>query len=271
MSGVSGTKILVFHYKNGQPYPALPCYVHIWAGKNKSAQVSSLIGDDTYLNISHKNKYYSELTGLYWFWKNQGADIVATCHYRRFFTAKQIPWHYRIQQWLYFPIGLKRKRKGLIYCQQNNFWTKRIINAAEIEQLMLEYDVILPQPRSFKYTLEEHFNRYHQKNDLVLLQEIIAETALPFLPAFNNMLKQKQLYANNMFIMRSSDFEQLATWLFSILETFEKRVNLGEYHDYQERIMGFLSERLITTWILHHQEYRIKTLPLIYMKHLKKG
>jgi hypothetical protein len=271
MNSATGTKILVFHYKNGQPYPALPGYVHIWAGKNKSTQGTTLTGDDTGINISDKNKHYSELSGLYWFWKNHKAEVVGTCHYRRFFTEKPIPWFYHIKQWFYFPLGLKRKRYGLIYCNQNKFWTDRIIHCEEIEQILSEYDVILPQPRSFRYTLEKHFSKYHKKNDLHLLQEIVTEIALPYLPAFKVMLKQKHLYANNMFIMRSADFEQLVNWLFSILETFETRVNLAEYHDYQERIMGFLSERLITTWIIHHTEYRIKTLPLIYMKHLKKG
>lgn len=270
MSKTSDTKILVFHYQNGQAFPSLPCYVHIWAGKNGSKEDSNLNGDDTGINISLKNKSYSELTGLYWFFKNHKAEVIGSCHYRRFFTAKPIPWFYQLKQLLFFPLGLWQKRKGLIYCRQSSFWTKRIIRCEEIDHLLKEYDAILPAPRTFRYTLEEHFNRYHQKNDLLLLQTLIDEVASSYSPAFNKMLKQHSLYANNMFIMKYNEFYKMSTWLFDLLSAYEKRVDLNEYQGYQERIMGFLSERLITTWFIHHQEYRIKTLPLIYMKHLKR-
>lgn len=46
-------------------------------------------GDDTGENISDKNCYYSELTGLYWVWKNcHDVDYVGTCHYRGYRSGR---------------------------------------------------------------------------------------------------------------------------------------------------------------------------------------
>ena len=43
-------------------------------------------GDNTGDNISSRNPYYSELTGMYWMYKNDtDCDITGLCHYRRYF------------------------------------------------------------------------------------------------------------------------------------------------------------------------------------------
>lgn len=44
--------------------------------------------DNTGDNISQLNAQYSELTGLYWMWKNCDADYQGLVHYRRHFAKK---------------------------------------------------------------------------------------------------------------------------------------------------------------------------------------
>ena len=46
--------------------------------------------DDEGDNISYKNKYYSELTGLYWAYKNLKADYIGMCHYHRYLDLNNI-------------------------------------------------------------------------------------------------------------------------------------------------------------------------------------
>ena len=46
--------------------------------------------DNRWENISTKNPYFCELTGLYWAWKNLDADFIGLVHYRRYFTRKEV-------------------------------------------------------------------------------------------------------------------------------------------------------------------------------------
>ena len=46
--------------------------------------------DDEGENISSKNLYYSELTGMYWAYKNLKANYIGLCHYHRYFDLKDV-------------------------------------------------------------------------------------------------------------------------------------------------------------------------------------
>ena len=58
-----------------KPYrmPPDPCYLPLHVGKAGKEEMG-FAGDDTGENISRKNPYYCELTGLYWLWKNVHTD-----------------------------------------------------------------------------------------------------------------------------------------------------------------------------------------------------
>jgi hypothetical protein len=262
-------KIFSFHYQPGQSIIEDRPYVNIWAGKNQSLIETNLTGDDTGDNISGKNKYYSELTGIYWAWKNNSSDIWGTCHYRRFFTVFPEPINYKIRRIFYYLIGIGRKRHGLIYTSNFDFWKNKIIDNNDITKLFSNYDAVMPVRRKLKYSIEKHYSRYHNIEDLKLLREIINTHSPELIGSFDSMLKQNRLFANNMFILKDDQFQKLMNWLFEILFEFERRINLTDYQGYQERIFGFLSERLITCWFIH-QNLRVKELNLIYFKKLKK-
>lgn len=244
-------------------------YIPVWAGKNNKPDVKDFIGDDTGENISEKNKYYSELSGLYWVWKNTHSEIVGSCHYRRYFTTHKEPFLYQVKRMLYYPAGLWKKRFGLIYTSNFEYWKPRILNETEVSALLENYDAIVPVRRLLKQSIKKHYKNYHNPEDLLILKNLLNEYFPEYRKSFDEMLNDNRLFANNMFIMKWETFDKLMNWLFFILSKFEESVNLNEYQGYQERIFGFLSERLITLWVIHNK-LNYKELPLIYFKKLKK-
>lgn len=248
----------------------IPNYKPVWAGKNNAKNNNEFIGDDSGDNISKKNKYYSELTGLYWIWKNTNHKIVASSHYRRYFTLSNEPIWNKLKRFFYFPAFQWKKRYGLIYTASVNYWKPRILTPQQANQLLKTYDAIMPQRRILKYSVAKHYNRYHNPKDLILLKNILTQNYPEYVNSFNKIMDGNRLFANNMFVLDSVRFKNLMHWLFNVLFLFEKSIDLDNYSEYQERIFGFLSERLITTWIEHHQ-INYKELPLIYFKKLKPG
>ena len=143
------------------------------------------------------------------------------------------------------------------------------ITDKEIAKIFRNHDAILPEKRKFKRSVREQYVRHHSANDLMIIEDIIRTFCAEYLGSFYSTLDNNWLYANNMFILSDIHFQKFMEWWFKILFEFEKRIDLQEYTEYQERILGFLGERLLTVWFIH-EKLKIKELPLIYMKKLKK-
>ncbi len=262
-------RIYSFFYKSTVIPLENELYIPVMVGNALNLNKTGMTGDDSGFSISEKNKYYSELTGIYWVWKNTSQDITGCCHYRRYFYAgEEEPFDYKVKRIFYILTGLHKKRHGLIYTNNISRFRQKILGEKEICEILKTYDGILPQQRKLRYTVEEHYRRYHNSTDMEIISEILNEKHPGYVGAFNRMLKNNTMYANNMFILPSAHFQNFAEWWFSVLFEFEKRVDLEQYQGYQQRVIGFIAERLLTTWFLHHN-LRIKELPVIYFKRIK--
>ena len=67
-------------------------YIPVGLGNDKFSE--EWIRDNTLVNISHKNRYYAELTFYYWFWKNilpkkKDNRWVGFCSYRELWGNKK--------------------------------------------------------------------------------------------------------------------------------------------------------------------------------------
>ena len=107
------TRIVVATHRK---YPLLKDdrYLPLFVGAEFSDLDLPYQRDDQGDNISNKNLYYSELTGLYWAYKNLKADYIGLCHYHRYFDLDNVV----IED---YDIILPKKRKYYIETIYNQF------------------------------------------------------------------------------------------------------------------------------------------------------
>ena len=180
------------------------------------------IRDDTGDNISSLNKYYAELTGEYWAWKNDDSDIIGFCHYRRYFT------------------------KNILL---------NIIGEKEIRKILRDYDIILPQKMHLNITILEqaiYQGSIQKKEDYDLLREIIANESPEYLKSFDEVLKEKEEYFCNMFICKKEIADDYFSWIFKILKIFKNQTDFSQYDEGNARVLGYISERLFNVYVKKH-------------------
>lgn len=191
-------------------------YVKLLVGSYNKEKMDDYVSDSTGLNISKKNANYCELTGLYWIWKNVNDKFVGLCHYRR-----------------YFSIGYGKILK-----------TKKAL------KILNKYDIIVPMKGYSKKRVYDTYKEKHIEKDLINCKRIIENKYPEYEESFDIVMNQTSIYPCNMFITSKNLMDKYCSWLFDILFELEKETNLENYDDYQKRIFGFLSERLLNVWIL---------------------
>ncbi len=80
------TIIVATHKKYQMPEDKLYLPIHVGAEGKESIGFN---GDNPGKNISSKNPFFCELTGLYWAWKNLKSDYIGLVHYRRHLTIQK--------------------------------------------------------------------------------------------------------------------------------------------------------------------------------------
>ena len=214
--------------------PSDGCYQPIMVGSALRESIpASYLRDDSGENISKKNPNFNELTAIYWAWKNSQSDIVGLMHYRRYMGGKKS----------HLPADRLTK--------------------AQMEALLRKYGVILPKARN--YFIENQRNHYlhaHANEPYFIMEKVIRDDYPDFYPAFQEMEKSTKAHLFNMFVMKRVVFDDYATFLFGVLEKVEQQVDLSTLEGQDLRVFGFLSERLMDTW-LHTRGYSYVEEPVI--------
>lgn len=180
-------------------------------------------------NISAKNGNYSELTALYWIWRNclgsgstdsQGSDLSDSA-WNEYYGLS----HYR-----------------------------RILELTEDDVLRLVdngVDVVLPYPMPYEPDIEEHHRRYLKEEDWKAVRRAVWELQPEYSKAFPSVLEQKYLYNYNIILARKEVLAEYCEWLFPILSRVEE-LSVPRGKDRADRYIGYIAETLETLYFMYH-------------------
>ncbi|MCL1915369.1 MAG: DUF4422 domain-containing protein [Desulfovibrionaceae bacterium] len=218
------TIIVAFH----QPcrLPEDPAYLPVLVGGSECDH--ACVRDNTGDHIAGKNPWYSELTALYWAWKNLDVEYLGLAHYRRYFATS--------------PFLLNREQK----------W-RGILTGKQAARILEQQPVILPRPRHYyiesKYS---HFAHAHGKNALIAARQTIQDRFPGYLSAWDTTMASRSGHIFNMFIMRRDILDTYCAWFFEILFAAEDALRKTTAA-MNPRIMGYLGERLLDVWLEVHK------------------
>ena len=173
-------------------------------------------------NISEKNRKYSELTALYWIWKNRLRHSSANPEHEYY---------------------------GLIHY-------RRMLELSEDDVLRLvdnEVDVVLPYPMPYEPNIEVHHERYLKEEDWNGVLKAVEELQPDYVKVCQEILSQQYLYNYNILVARKEVLEKYCNWLFPILERVEV-LSVPKEKDRKDRYIGYIGETLTTLYFMANRE-----------------
>lgn len=236
-----------------------------------------IIWDNTWDNISNKNKDYAELTAQYRIWKNydlSNVDYVWFCHYRRYITYKYTPNILNAIKVMYkekksrinFFIMLFVHLKWICYTDSTN-------NIKIIEENFLEIKKYINNRNNNIFLMKPSYIRRSLKHlwiNNMKIRKIFSDSLLSQYPEYKKTLSQLDFqykyHFGNMFIMDKKTFKWYAEWLFNVLFKFEKWLEKEWlYKDLLKesiveswfRPYGYISEFMLNLYVLHNKNLKV--------------
>lgn len=214
-----------------KPYrmPSDPCYLPLHVGAELHPDVCvDMQQDNEGENISALNAAYSELTGLYWLWKNSDAAYKGLVHYRRHFRTAD-----------------DGKRRA-----SDRF--ERIATGTDFEGVFAKSgaQVIVPTARNYVIdTVANHYRHTLPAEQLDAARAVIEDCCPGYLPAFDAEMAGTKAHIFNMLVAEAGVFDAYCAWLFPLLGSIEERLGEKDYDAFNARWPGRISERLLDTWL----------------------
>ena len=250
--------------------------------------LDNMIGDNTGDNISIKQPLYSDLTPHYWVLKNYidtcDEAYIGNCHYRRTFSFKKPRTWRNIKEKLKYNLAVYlmpfiNKGGSLIswdahYVHEEKDFQKHIDEfTSDIKEDIQtgNYFIYAYKPVRFSGMKMQLLFESRLSVDLLELFKQILRTKYPeFSEVFEETCNSRALYYSNCFIMRKDLYKKNMIILFDLIFEHEKQcVEKGFLKDpINEKIYfrcgGYLSEIMISTFILYYLKTQKKNVKLLH-------
>lgn len=240
-------------------------------------------------NISAKNKSYCELTALYWAWKNikklyPNLEYIGLNHYRRYFTSRNTNsnvkyFYFLLKNRLQFTLG---KKIHFAFVPTKSIYTKSL--GMYLKDLKTVLDKAISKGKKVFATKKCHLdgenvrdffnNNGNGRNNIELLNDVIDELAPDYSVCFKKTLEAKEFHYGNMFIMSFDLFDKYCSYIFSVLDGFERKsISSKFYVDIVSersaaRLFGYFGEILTDSFIRGNEKSILHELNSIFVNDL---
>lgn len=251
---MSTVKSLCLYYDQALISTDYEPFINIQCGRSVVANKLNMLGDDTGDNISQRNAYWSEITGLYWAWKHlQRVDYIGLASYRRYFNFN-FDTNEPVQ------IAPADQAPRILEATLGKYNTSHFRDA----------DVITPVPYTYAYSIRKVCSMNYVDADFEILESVIQERHPAYMDAYvEHMYHNNKMIGHNMFIMSWDNFQKFCSWVFDILLEVEKRTYPQNYPKNQIRIYGYMHELLLEVFLLKNK-LRTKRSQLLWVDNAQK-
>ncbi len=177
--------------------------------------------DNTGENISAENKYYGDLTALYWIWKNhkfRGDEYIAFRHYNKYLKIKpKVALEY-----------LENHKDGWIVAKSHSNPPHTYIHEWEIFRDIIKNDY----PLYYSALLDNY--DYRDGSGMTC-------------------------NGTNMFITSAEQFEKYCDTIFEICKKLREAIGDTDVPKYNQRYCAFMAERFLTIYLEAHKYCKYET------------
>lgn len=239
----SKIKIYITCFNNNPQFPKNGLFELVQGGAaNMKNHFDGVLRDDQGDNISKKNPRFNDAATMYWAWKNTDNDYYGFMQYRRVLSFNEDILPSTVYE------------KNYLTNDTEAFRDMRLDDPDHMRRVIEQYDIITCNYLQYDpkgYSLYQQFLEvtYEHEDDLRKLIEIIQKKHPEYMAAVREALfVHGQGYFANLFIMKKEFFYNFCEWMFDILLEFDEWKDYSEYNALEQRVPGFLSERLLTIY-----------------------